>query len=272
MALRLYAAHGRAERIEAIIAGTERAAFAFDEAEAFGDIAEIACRAAGSGEDWTLTGRKTVAYGANSAQRILVAAKTPAGTLGLYEVAADKADVLAYAMIDGGGAGEVVLDNAPATCLSENAGEAIAEALDAGRLALCAEAVGTMDVLRDVTRDYLMQRQQFGRPIATFQALQHRLVDLAIEIEQARSITIHAAGHFEGEQRALAVAKAKNLIGRAGKLVSEEAIQMHGGIGMTWEYSASHYAKRLIMIDHQLGDTGDQLRTVMALTSIATAA
>jgi len=194
------------------------------------------------------------------------------GKIALYEVAAADAEVLSYAMIDGGGAGEVVLDKTKATLIADDAAEAIEAALDAGRLALCAEAVGAMDVLKEMTKDYLMQRQQFGRPIATFQALQHRLVDMAIEIEQARSIVIHAAGHFETDQRALAVAKAKNLIGRAGKLVAEEAIQMHGGIGMTWEYAGSHYGKRLIMIDHQLGDTEDQLRKVMELTDFSSAA
>jgi alkylation response protein AidB-like acyl-CoA dehydrogenase len=268
MALRLYAAHNKAERVEAIIAGAERAAFAFDESDSFGDLGAIATRA----ENGRLTGRKTVVYGGQTAERILVAAKSAAGALGLYEIEAKDAEILAYPMIDGGGAAEIVLDGTPADCLSEDALDAIEAALDAGRLALCAEAVGAMDVIKEMTRDYLMQRQQFGRPIAMFQALQHRLVDLAIEIEQARSIVIHAAGRFETDERALAVAKAKNLIGRAGKLVAEEAVQMHGGIGMTWEYAGSHYAKRLIMIDHQLGDTEDQLRKVMALTDITRAA
>ena len=268
MALRLYAAFGKSERVEALIAGSERAAFAFDETDAFGDLSEIATRA----KDGKLTGRKTVVYGGNSADHILVAAKSGSGTIGLYEVKASDAEVLAYPMIDGGGAAEIILDSTPADCLAEDALDAIEAALDAGRLALCAEAVGAMDVLKDMTRDYLMQRQQFGRPIAMFQALQHRLVDFSIEIEQARSIVIHAAGKFETGERALAVAKAKNLIGRAGKLVAEEAVQMHGGIGMTWEYAGSHYAKRLIMIDHQLGDTEDQLHKVIALTDITRAA
>lgn len=268
MALRLYAAFGKADRIEAIIAGTERAAFGFDESDSFGDLGGIATRA----EAGKLTGRKTVVYGGHAADHLLVAAKSASGKTGVYEVAAADAEILSYPMIDGGGAAEIVLDGTPATCLAEDAMDAIEAALDAGRLALCAEAVGAMDVLKEMTRDYLMQRQQFGRPIAMFQALQHRLVDFSIEIEQARSIVIHAGGKFETGERALAVAKAKNLIGRAGKLVAEEAIQMHGGIGMTWEYAGSHYAKRLIMIDHQLGDTEDQLRKVMALTDIGRAA
>ena len=270
MALRLYAAHGEAERIEAIIAGSEKAAFGFDESDTYGDLDSITTTVDGE----TLTGRKTVVYGGNSADHILIAAKSASGTLGLYEVAASDAEVLPYAMIDGAGAAEIILDKTKARCLAEDARAAIEAALDAGRVALCAEAVGAMDVLKVMTKDYLMQRQQFGRPIALFQALQHRLVDFSIEIEQARSITIYAASKLDADPkaRALAVAQAKNLIGRAGKLVAEEAVQMHGGIGMTWEYSGSHYAKRLIMIDHQLGDTEDQLRTAMALSDIATAA
>ncbi|MBR9824403.1 MAG: acyl-CoA dehydrogenase [Alphaproteobacteria bacterium] len=261
LALRLYAAFGQSDRVDAIIAGTERAALAIFETDAFVALDEITMTADGD----TLSGRKSVVYGGNSADHILVAAKTAAGTYGLYEVAASDAEVLGYAMIDGGGAAEIVLDKTPAKLIAEDAEDAINAALDAGRLALCAEAVGVMDYLRDIVKDYLMQRQQFGRPIAMFQALQHRLVDFSIEIEQARSIVILAASKLEAEDRALHIARAKNLIGRAGKLVAEEAIQMHGGIGMTWEYAPSHYAKRLTMIDAQLGDTEDQLRTVMDL-------
>lgn len=262
MALRLYAAFGKSDRVDAIIAGSERAALAVWETDAFSTLQDIAM----TGGD-TLSGRKTVVYGGNSADHILVVAKTANGKFGLYEVAATDAEVLAYAMIDGGGAAEIVLDNTAATLISDDAEAAINAALDAGRLALCAEAVGIMDVLRDTVKDYLMQRQQFGRPIAMFQALQHRLVDFSIEIEQARSIVILASSKLDADDRALQVARAKNLIGRASKLVAEEAIQMHGGIGMTWEYAPSHYAKRLTMLDAQLGDTEDQLRTVMELES-----
>lgn len=260
LALRLYAAFGKSERVDAIIAGAERAALAVWESDAFATLEDISM----TGGD-TLSGRKTVVYGGNSADHLLVVARTAAGKIGLYEVAAAEAEVLSYAMIDGGGAAEIVLENTRATLIADDAEAAVNAALDAGRLALCAEAVGIMDVLRDTVKDYLMQRQQFGRPIAMFQALQHRLVDFSIEIEQARSIVILASSKLDAEDRALHIARAKNLIGRAGKLVAEEAIQMHGGIGMTWEYAPSHYAKRLTMLDAQLGDTEDQLRTVMDL-------
>ena len=166
-------------------------------------------------------------------------------------------------MIDGGGAAEVILDNTAAVCLAEDAEGALEAALDAGRLALCAEAVGAMDVLLAMTVDFMKQRQQFGRPIAVFQALQHRVVDMAIEIEQCRSITVLAASHLASDQRAKYVAMAKNLIGRTCVKFSEEVIQLHGGIGMTWEYPGAHYAKRLTMIDHQLGDAMIQLHKVM---------
>jgi len=259
LALRAYAALGQSERVEAIVSGTQRAALALHEADAFVDLDEIAMTEASG----TLSGRKSVVYGGNSADLFLVVARTASGALGLYEVEASAAEVLGYAMIDGGGAAELILDKVPAKLLTDDARDVVEAALDAGRLALCAEAVGVMDVLRDTVKDYLLQRQQFGRPIAMFQALQHRLVDFSIEIEQARSIVILAASRLDEEDRALHIARAKNLIGRAGKLVAEESIQMHGGIGMTWEYAASHYAKRLTMLDAQLGDTEDQLHRAM---------
>jgi alkylation response protein AidB-like acyl-CoA dehydrogenase len=126
-----------------------------------------------------------------------------------------------------------------------------------GVVALCAEAIGAMDVAKDTTLDYLKTRKQFGRPIGAFQALQHRMVDMIIEIEQARSAVMLAAGTLDAPrvEREKNAAAAKNLIGRVGRLVAEETIQLHGGIAMTWEYNLPHYAKRLTMIDHQLGDT-----------------
>ena len=264
LALKLYESFGKSERIEAIIAGAERAALAAFETDAFDELEYMRTEAYGAGDSVTLTGRKSVVMGGNAAHRFLVAAKNGAG-IGLYEVEAKDAEVMSYALIEGGGAAELILDKSPAILVAERAETELEAALDAGRVALCAEAVGIMDVLSATVKDYLVQRQQFGRPIATFQALQHRLVDFNIEIEQSRSITILAADRLDKDDRALNVARAKNLIGRAGKLVAEETIQMHGGIGMTWEYGASHFAKRLIMIDHHLGDTEDQLRRVMEL-------
>ncbi|MBV7377842.1 acyl-CoA dehydrogenase family protein [Maritimibacter dapengensis] len=210
-----------------------------------------------------LSGRKSVVYGGNDAEVFLVAAKS-GDTLGVYEVKASDAQVTGYGLIDGGGAAELFLDGAPGTELIADARDALEHALDLGRLALCAEAVGLMDATNEILLDYLRTRKQFGVPIGKFQALQHRAVDLVTEIEQARSITILAASRIGEDDQARIVAMAKNLIGRAARLVSEEAIQMHGGIAMTWEASVSHYAKRLVMIDAQLGDEDYQLEKVMA--------
>ncbi len=262
MAARLLADAG--EDLEPLMSGARRYAVALGELDAPYAPEEIATSAVAEGEEFRLSGRKSVVYGGGAADRILVVARGPSGGLDLFEIAADGCELRAYGMIDGGGAAELFLDATPARRIRTGAEEAIEAALDAGRLALAAEALGAMEALRDLTLDYLKTRRQFGQPIGRFQALQHRMVDLVGEIEQARSITILAASRFGTEARGHYVAMAKNLIGRAGKQVAEECIQMHGGIAMTWESPASHYAKRLVMIDHQLGDTDFHLERVMA--------
>lgn len=261
MSVRAAADCGAAELVEQMISGTRRLPLAVFEPDA-DSLPLIRASADRSGDDWVLNGRKSVVYGLPGADGALVAARTSAG-IGLFLV--ETPEAIDYAMIDGGGAGELILDATRATCLSETADDIIEAALDAGRLALCAEAVGVMEVLVDMTVEYLKQRTQFGRPIASFQALQHRAVDMAIELEQCRSITILAASKLGTDEAGTYIAMAKNLIGRAGTLIAEESIQLHGGIGMTWEYPASHYAKRLVMIDHQLGDRFAQLHRVMAV-------
>src|SRR5690606_39145647 len=140
-------------------------------------------------------------------------------------------------------------------------------AIGRGVLALCAEALGALDVARDATLEYLQTRRQFGVPIGRFQALQHRMADLLLEIEQARSAVINAAAMLDHPARAArerALSAAKYTIGRVGTMAAEEFIQLHGGIGMTWELPLAHYAKRLVMIDHQLGDADHHLERYIA--------
>lgn len=257
MASRLLAAAGVDQ--EALLDGTRRYAVAIGEADAPYDPDDIATLA----RNGRLTGRKSVIYGGNDAEVFLVAAKS-GDTLGLYAVQAADAQVTGYGLIDGGGAAELFLDGTPGERLLADARAAIDTALDAGRLALCAEAVGAMDATKELLLDYLRTRRQFGTAIGSFQALQHRAVDLVTEIEQARSITILAASRMEEDDRARNVAMAKALIGRAARQIAEEAIQMHGGIAMTWEAAVSHYAKRLVMIDTQLGDLDYQIERVSA--------
>jgi len=246
---------------EALLSGATRYAVGLGEIEAPYDLDFIKTEATKSGEGYTLTGRKSAVYGGQAAEVILIAAKLD-GKLAVFSVKAADASVTGYGMIDGAGAAEVLLDNTPAELVLEDAGAALQDAVNAGIVALCSEAVGAMEVLHAMTVDYLKQRKQFGRTIGTFQALQHRAVDMLTEIEQSRSIVIKAASELGGDEATKFCAMAKNLIGRAGRLVAEEAIQMHGGIAMTWEYPGSHYAKRIIMIDAQLGDTDYQLAKV----------
>ncbi|HBZ44232.1 MAG TPA: acyl-CoA dehydrogenase [Maritimibacter sp.] len=242
-----------------LLDGSVRYAAAIGELDAPYDLDDIETTFEGG----KLSGRKSVIYGGNDAEVFLVAAKS-GDTLGVYEVKAADAQVTGYGLIDGGGAAELFMDGTPATEVIADARHALEHALDLGRLALCAEAVGLMDATNEILLDYLRTRKQFGVAIGKFQALQHRAVDLETEIEQARSITILAASRIGEDDQAKIVAMAKNLIGRAARLVSEEAIQMHGGIAMTWEAAVSHYAKRLVMIDAQLGDEDYQLEKVMA--------
>jgi len=194
--------------------------------------------------------------------------------ISLFLVPADTpgVQVRAYPTIDGSRAAEVVLEQVrlPATALLGSEGEGLASlehSVGRAILALCAEALGAMDVARKATIDYLQTRKQFGKPIGSFQALQHRMADLLLEIEQARSAVINAAAALDADRltRERALSAAKFTIGRVGALVAEECIQLHGGIGMTWELPLPHYAKRLVMIDHQLGDEDYHLARFIAL-------
>lgn len=248
LGLNLLCRYEQQDLVNELMAGTRKVAVAVFEPDNSDSLTDLQTTAEQSGDSWLLNGTKSVVYGAPTADLFVVLASDG----GLYLT--EDGEVAGYAMIDGGGAGQVTFDATPATQLTDDGVADVEAALDAGRLALCAEAVGAMDVLLAMTVEYLSQRQQFGTVIATFQALQHRTVDMAVEVEQCRSITTLAASKLDTPERARYIAMAKNLIGRGATLVGEEATQLHGGIGMTWEYAGSHYAKRLIMIDHQLGD------------------
>ncbi|HLX02232.1 MAG TPA: acyl-CoA dehydrogenase, partial [Trinickia sp.] len=174
---------------------------------------------------------------------------------------------------DGSSVAEVTLDGArvPAAALIGVEGGAlplVEAAREVATAGLCSEAVGAMDALLALTLSYVKTRKQFGAPIGSFQALQHRMADVALEIEQARSAVINAAAALDGPRlvRERALSAAKVTIGRVGALVATEAVQLHGGIGMTWELPLAHYAKRLVMIDHQLGDEDHHLARYIALS------
>lgn len=230
-----------------------------------------------------IDGKKTVVRDAEGASHLLVSVKAPGlsvdtSGVSLFLVPADSTglSIKGYPCIDGGRAAEVRLQQVilPADALVGELNQAedlIADATAAGLLALCAEALGAMEVVRDATLEFLRTRVQFGAPIGRNQALQHRMASLLIEIEQARSAVINAAAAYDGPagERDRALSAAKYTIGRTGTLVAEEAIQLHGGIGMTWELAMTHYAKRLMMINHQLGDDDYHLARYAALSRAA---
>lgn len=260
LAIRLL--HAAGAPLDDLLSGSARYAVAIGEPDAPYSLDHLSAKAEAEGESWALTGHKSMVYGGNDADKFLVAAHAD-GQLALFELEASAAEIAGFAMIDGGGAAELRLEKAPARLLLADARAALESALDAGRLALCAECVGAMDRAYAMLVDYMKQRKQFGQAIGKFQALQHRAVDLGIEAEQARSITILAADRLDGPEGARFVSMAKNLIGRAGRKMAEETTQMTGGIGVTWEYPGAHYTKRMVMIDHQLGDADWHLQRVM---------
>ena len=186
---------------------------------------------------------------------------------------ADGLERRSYPTIDGAKGCDLLLNNVKvgADALLGSEGEA-ADAIEyqVGRAisALCGEAVGVMEVACDLTLDYLKQRKQFGVPIGKFQVLQHRMADMMSELEQARSMAILAASvadEPQSDERRRVIAAAKNVISRSAQFISEKGVQSHGGIGMTWEYNFAHYAKRLVMINHQLGDDDFHLERYAAL-------
>ncbi|WP_233831102.1 acyl-CoA dehydrogenase family protein [Paraburkholderia sp. ZP32-5] len=266
-----------------LIDGSRIVALAHGEPDSHYELARVTTRAqrgvSGDHDTWTLNGAKAVVQHGEQAALLLVSARTSGADdaeagITLFAVPRDAAGVgvRGYRNIDGGRAAEVTFDNVTlgddAILGSADAGFATLEyALSCGVLALCAEAVGAMDVAKDYTLDYLRTRKQFGVPIGSFQALQHRMADLLLDIEQARSAVINAAAALDGERtaRERAVSAAKYSIGRIGTRVAEECIQLHGGIGMTWELPLAHYAKRLVLIDHQLGDEDHHLERFVAL-------
>ena len=252
-----------------IIEGRMTHAFAHGEPDSRYTLSHVSTRAEDT-NGWKLTGTKAVVLNGSTADHIVVSARISGDMadesgIGLFLVARDATGVSIrdYSTVEGGHACEITLENAPADPIG-TPGDAfpIIEATVARAiLALCAEAVGIMEVCKDMTLDYLKTRTQFGRPIGTFQVIQHRMVDLVLEIEQARSAVMLAAASLDGprHERERTASAAKNLIGRVGRLVAEESIQLHGGIAMTWDYALPHYAKHLVMIDHLFGDTDHHL-------------
>jgi alkylation response protein AidB-like acyl-CoA dehydrogenase len=222
-----------------------------------------------------LKGRKAVVAHGGCADLLLVSARTAQGTTELFAVTpgAEGVSLRDYPTLDGQRAADIILDNAPATRVGAgDTAEAIDAALEIGLAALCAEAVGIMDTTIAATTDYLKTRQQFGQPIGRFQALQHRMADMLLHLEQARSMSYLAAMHCTDEntaarQRTLSAAKVT--IGQACRFIAQNAVQLHGGMGMTDELILSHWFKRLTAIEMSCGDTDFHLQRFARLSRAA---
>ena len=267
--------------LEKIITGELIATLAHDEPLTHFDINHVKSHATQQEQNWVINGKKTGVAFAQNATYFVISASTNQGQnqpngISLFLVPASSNGIAVHAFnnIDGGRSADIVLNNVVVShenlIGNINAGAAMLEKIvGRGVLALCAQAVGLMDVLKDDTIEYLRTRKQFGVAIGSFQALQHRMADLLLDIEQARSAVINAAAALEGEYlaREKALSAAKMSIGAIGVKVAEECIQLHGGIGMTWELRLSHYAKQLVMIDHQLGDEDYHLQRYIALSN-----
>lgn len=264
-----------------VIGGRLQLALAHYEPGSRYDMERVATTATATGDAVVLTGAKAVVVNAEAAGHLIVSAREsgavddPGGiSLFLVPPGSRGLTLRGYPLISGGRAAEVTLEEvrvpAAARLGAPGAGfEALRAALARANVALAAETLGAMETAVELTREYLLTRHQFGRPIGSFQALQHRFADILIELEQARSAVINAAGHLDApaDERDRQISAARNLIGRAGRLVAEEAIQMHGGIGMTQEYDLAHFARRIIMADHRFGDTDWHLERFIELSA-----
>ena len=267
----------RAQLIPGIVDGSELLALAHVERQARYDLADVTTTARSGGGGWILEGTKNFALHGDSAGKLIVSARVSGGQrdrsgLALFVVDSNAAGVSrrGYVMQDGVRAADITLSRVHVStdALLGVAGEAlpvIERVVDITIAALCAEAVGAMARAHEITVDYLKIRKQFGVPIGSFQALQHRAVDMLVMIEQARSLAMYATMMSEDRDpaaRAQAVSAAKAYIGKTGKLVGEQAIQLHGGIGVTEECAVGHYYRRLTMIDILFGDSAHHLGAV----------
>jgi alkylation response protein AidB-like acyl-CoA dehydrogenase len=264
----------KAEILPRVVSGELFLALAHGEPKSRYTLCHVETKAAADGGDFLLTGAKAVVLGGDAADYFLVSARTDGTASALYGISlflvprtTPGLTVRAYPNIDGTRAAELTLDRVrvPAAALIGPVGQAlptIAHTIDRAIAYLCAEAVGAMQTLNALTLDYLKTRTQFGQPIGAFQVLQHRMVDMEVALEQARSMAILAADRADDphpHERARAISAAKVQIGRSGRMIGQSSVQMHGGIGITDEYAGGHYFKRLTLIDRTFGDADHHL-------------
>ena len=273
-------AEQRARLIPGIASGEATFALAHQEKQSRYDLASVATTARKDGGGWVLDGEKGVVLGGDSADHIFVTART-AGSgrdrsgIGVFLVAAKAPGVSrrGYPNQDGQRAAQFTLagvrvDASNAIGDPANGLPMVERVVDEAIAALCAEAIGVMSMMHTITLDYLKTRKQFGVTIGSFQAVQHRAADMFVALEQARSMAMFAtmmAVESNATERAKAMSAAKVQIGKSGRHISHEAVQLHGGIAMTMEYSVGHAFKRMTMIDRLFGDTDYHLTRLASM-------
>ena len=264
----------QAELLPAMAEGRRIAVPAHGEAGARYDLSRVATSARRGGAGWILDGRKAVVLHATAADLLLVTARTSGkeddeGGISLFAVPRTSPGVklISYPTIDGQRGADVTLSGValPESALLGPEGgafPALSSAWDLGVAALCAEAVGVLQATLDATTEYTRTRKQFGGPIARFQALQHRMADMLMHVEQARSMSYLSsmyASADDGRERRRRLSAAKVTVGQACRYVGQQAVQLHGGMGVTDELAVSHCFKRLMAIEMSLGDTEHHL-------------
>jgi len=267
----------RAAWLPAIAAGEKLLAFAHGEAAARYAASYVETRAVRSGKGWKLEGTKAVVLNGDSADALIVSARTGGNVSGREGISLFIVDpksrgvsLRAYPTQDAGRAADLRLNGVEVgdDMRIGAEGQALAfieRSLDRANAALCAEAIGIIEAMNEATLEYLKTRKQFGQPIGRFQALQHRMADMTIKAVEARSMAILAASAMSSadpDERARRVASAKAFVSQAGRFVGQQAIQLHGAIGMTDELVVSHWFKRLAMIDVTFGDAEHHLGRV----------
>ncbi|MEO0575619.1 MAG: acyl-CoA dehydrogenase family protein [Pseudomonadota bacterium] len=257
-----------------LIDGSKSAALAYAEPQSRYNITDVTLSAVDKEGGYVLNGNKTVVLNGGNADTLVVSARTSgertdADGISLFVVAADAPGIKrkSYPTVDARQAAEISFENVLVganAMLGDkgNAAATLSAVLDDAIIAVCAEAVGIMQVLNYKTLEYTKSRVQFGKPIASFQALQHRMVDMFVIAEQTRSLLLHAVmacGEDDALQRETALRSLKIQIGTEGRKLGEEAVQLHGGMGVTWELDVAHYFKRLTMIDTLFGNASYHL-------------
>ncbi|NCF23509.1 MAG: pimeloyl-CoA dehydrogenase small subunit [Gammaproteobacteria bacterium] len=267
--LRRAASAGQKEKwLHPIIAGELQAALAYAEPHSRYNLADTRTTATADGDGWLLSGSKGVVFNGGNAELLIVPARTAGEQsdedgITLFAVAADSDGlrVRSYPTVDGQQAAEISLDNVPvdgAAVIGEpgKGFAALDAAIDDATLAVCAEAVGIMQIMTDKTVEYSKDRMQFGVPIGSFQALQHRMVEMFTDCEQSYSLLLWAtmlAAQKDADAKR-AISSIKYQVGAVGRKVGQEAVQIHGGMGVSWEVDIAHYFKRLTTIDQIFGN------------------